>query len=125
MALLLIFSIALNVLSLTKFDNIFEKFFGSQPSGVRGDTLGADVDYYKSDFKSATELYKYEEKKVAESKAETKKSFIKTDRKPGPPPMPKKVAPTLWSTPVRAAISASNKSGSLMGLSNFIIAINC
>ena len=66
MAVLLIFSIALNVLSLTKFDNIFEKFFGSSESGVRGETYGADVDYYKSDFSSASELYAYEEKKVAE-----------------------------------------------------------
>ena len=70
MAVLLIFSIALNVLSLTKFDNIFEKFFGSSPSGVRGETYGADVDYYKSDFSSASELYAYEEKKVAESAEE-------------------------------------------------------
>ncbi len=66
LALLLAFTLALNILSLTKFDNIFEKFFGSQPSGVRGDTLGADVEYYKSDFNSASELYKYEEGKVAE-----------------------------------------------------------
>ena len=66
MAVLLIFSIALNVLSLTKFDNIFEKFFGSSETSLRGDTLGADVDYYKSDFSSASELYAYEEKKVAE-----------------------------------------------------------
>ena len=63
---LLIFTILLNSLSLTKFDNIFEKFFGSSESSLRGDTLGADVDYYKSDFNSATELYEYEEKKVAE-----------------------------------------------------------
>ena len=66
MAFLLVFSIALNVLSLTKFDNIFEKFFGSTETSLRGDTLGADVDYYKSDFSSAAELYAYEEKKVAE-----------------------------------------------------------
>ena len=65
-AALLVFTILLNVLSLTKFDNIFEKFFGATPSGVRGDTLGADVEYYKSDFDSASELYAYEEKKVAE-----------------------------------------------------------
>ena len=66
MAALLIFTIALNVLSLTKFDNIFEKFFGATETSLRGDTLGADVDYYKSDFSSASELYAYEEKKVAE-----------------------------------------------------------
>ena len=66
MAVLFIFTIALNVLSLTKFDNIFEKFFGSTETSLRGDTLGADVDYYKSDFSSPSELYAYEEKKVAE-----------------------------------------------------------
>lgn len=63
---LLIFSVILNVLSLTKFDNIFEKFFGATASSLKGDTLGADVDYYKSDFGSASELYAFEEKKVAE-----------------------------------------------------------
>ena len=66
MALLLAFSIALNVLSLNKFDNIFEKFFGSSESSLRGETYGADVEYYKSDFNSPTDLYRYEEGKVAE-----------------------------------------------------------
>ena len=70
MAVLFIFTILLNVLSIAKFDNIFEKFFGSTESSLRGDTLGADVDYYKSDFGSASELYAYEEKKVAEIAAE-------------------------------------------------------
>ena len=65
-AALLIFSIVFNILSLTKFDNIFEKFFGATSFRLKGDTLGADVDYYKSDFASASELYAYEEKKVAE-----------------------------------------------------------
>ena len=66
MALLLIFSLLLNILALTKFDNIFEKFFGAKPSSLRGETLGADVQYYKSDFSSPSELYAYEEQKVAE-----------------------------------------------------------
>ena len=66
MAVLLVFSVVFNALSLTKFDNIFEKFFGATPSSLKGDTLGADVNYYKSDFGSASELYAYEEKKVAE-----------------------------------------------------------
>ena len=66
MAFLLIFTIVFNALSLTKFDNIFEKFFGAEPSSLKGDTMGADVNYYKSDFGSASELYAYEEKKVAE-----------------------------------------------------------
>ena len=64
-AVLLIFSIVFNILSLTKFDNIFEKFFGATPFRLKGNTFGADVDYYKSDFNSASELYAYEEKKVA------------------------------------------------------------
>ena len=70
MVVLIVFTIVLNVLSLTKFDNIFEKYFGSQPSSTRGDTHGADVEYYKSDFASASELYAYEEKKVAEIASE-------------------------------------------------------
>ena len=65
-AFLLIFSIVFNVLSLNKFDNIFEKFFGASEPTVRGETLDADVDYYKSDFSSPAELYAYEEKKVAQ-----------------------------------------------------------
>ena len=30
---------AANALATTKFDNIFEKFFGSTPSKLKGDTL--------------------------------------------------------------------------------------
>ena len=66
MAVLLIFSIVFNVLSVAKFDNIFEKALGATPFRLKGNTLGADVDYYKSDFDSASELYAYEEAKVAE-----------------------------------------------------------
>ena len=66
MVFLIAFTIVFNTLSLTKFDNIFEKFFGSTENGTRGDTLGADVEYYKSDFNSPAELYEYEVKKVAE-----------------------------------------------------------
>ena len=70
LAVLLVFTFALNYLSLTKFDNIFEKFFGSRPDSVRGETYGADVEYYKSDFNNPAELYAYEEAKVAEIVAE-------------------------------------------------------
>ena len=66
MSFLLIFTILLNTLSLTKFDNIFEKFFGATKPHLQGDTLGADTQYYKSDFNSPSELYTYEERKVAE-----------------------------------------------------------
>ena len=63
---LFVFTILLNTLSLYKFDNIFEKFFGSTSSSLKGDTLGADTQYYKSDFNSPSELYAYEEAKVAQ-----------------------------------------------------------
>jgi len=66
MAVLLVFTVTLNALALTKFDNIFEKFFGKSPASLAGDTMGADVDYVKSDFNSPSELYAYEESKVAE-----------------------------------------------------------
>ena len=66
MAFLIAFTAVFNVLSLNKFDNIFTKFFGSKPDSTIGDTHGADVDYYKSDFNSPSELYAYEEGKVAE-----------------------------------------------------------
>ena len=66
MSVLLVFTVIFNVLSLTKFDNIFEKFFGSTESSLRGDILNADVLYYESDFDGPSALYKYEEGKVAE-----------------------------------------------------------
>lgn len=66
MALILAFTVLLNVLSLAKYDNIFEQFFGKTADSLSGDTLDADTAYYKSDFSSAQELYSYEEKKVAE-----------------------------------------------------------
>ena len=78
LALLIAFTAALNILSLTKFDNIFEKFFGSRPAGVRGDTMGADVEYYKSDFSSPSELYAYEVAKVAEIVEEFQKHGLFT-----------------------------------------------
>ncbi len=66
MAILVVFTIVLNTLALTKFDNIFEKFFGKTESYTKGDTFGADVEYVKSDFNSPSELYAYEEAKVAQ-----------------------------------------------------------
>lgn len=65
-AFILVFSTFFNVLSLNKFDNIFEQFLGKTADSIRGDTLGADVDYVKSDFSSARELYDYECDLVAE-----------------------------------------------------------
>ena len=66
MALILAATIVINVLALGQFDNILEQFFRKSDDTLRGDTLGADVDYYTSDFDSAAELYAYEEELVAE-----------------------------------------------------------
>ena len=59
-AFIMVFSTFLNVLSLNKFDNIFEQFLGKTADTLRGDTKGADVNYVTSDFSSASELYAYE-----------------------------------------------------------------
>lgn len=66
MALILAFSIVFNVLTLGQFNNILEQFFRKSPDSLAGDTLGADVDYVKSDFANAEALYAYEEDLVAE-----------------------------------------------------------
>ncbi len=65
-AFILVFSTFFNVLSLNKFDNIFEQFMGKTADSIKGDTLGADVDYVKSDYSTAKELYDYESDLVAE-----------------------------------------------------------
>lgn len=65
-AVICVFTFFLNFLSLNKFDNIFEQFIGKTADTTRGDTLGADTQYYKSDFESAADLYAYETDLVAE-----------------------------------------------------------
>ena len=65
-AVILVFSFFLNFLALGKFDNIFEQALGKMDDSLRGDTKGADTQYYKSAFNSAEELYEYEENLVAE-----------------------------------------------------------
>ena len=65
-ALVLVFTIVVNALALTQFDNIFEQYFGKLPDYYTGDTLGADTQYVKSDYDSPAALYAAEEKLVAE-----------------------------------------------------------
>ena len=65
-AVICVVTFFLNFLSLNKFDNIFEQFIGKTADTTRGDTLGADTQYYKSDFESAADLYAYETDLVAE-----------------------------------------------------------
>lgn len=65
-AVIVVFTFFLNYLSLTKFDNIFEQFIGKTADSTRGDTKGADTDYVKSDFETASDLYEYETDLVSE-----------------------------------------------------------
>ena len=65
-AVICVVTFFLNYLSLNKFDNIFEQFIGKTADTTRGETYGADTQYYKSAFKSASDLYEYEEELVAE-----------------------------------------------------------
>ncbi len=108
MAVLLVFSVALNALALTKFDNIFEKFFGKSPASLAGDTMGADVDYVKSDFNSPSELYAYEESKVAEI-AQEGIVLLKND---GVLPLDKGTALSIFSHSSVDLVSGGSGSGS-------------
>ena len=65
-AAVLVLTFFVNFLALNAFDNILEQALGKTADGTRGDTMGADVQYYKSDFSSAAELYEYEQHVVAE-----------------------------------------------------------
>lgn len=108
MSFLLIFTILFNVLSLAKFDNIFEKFLGATPSRLKGDTMGADVQYYKSDFNSASELYAYEEQKVAEI-AQEGITLIEND---GVLPLAKGTQLSIFSVSSVDLVSGGSGSGS-------------
>ena len=65
-ALIVAVTFVLNFFALGKFDNILEQALGKTADGTTGDTKGADVEYYKSSFGSAAELYEYEEEIVAD-----------------------------------------------------------
>ncbi|MDE6585498.1 MAG: hypothetical protein K2K80_02315, partial [Clostridia bacterium] len=65
-AFIFVFSVLFNVLSLTRYDEDLKRLVGCSYEGLKGETFGADVDYVKSDFKSATELYDYEQNLVTE-----------------------------------------------------------
>lgn len=107
-AVILVFSIFLNVLSLGKFDNIFEQYFGKTADSVRGDTKGADVDYVKSDFSSARELYEHEENLVAEI-AQEGITLLEND---GLLPLAKNTTLSLFSHSSVDLVSGGSGSGS-------------
>ena len=65
MAVLLGATIAINTIALS-YDNILTQALKAMPSSIVGETHGADVNYVKSAFNSAKELYEYEEDLCAE-----------------------------------------------------------
>ena len=108
MALILAFSIVVNVLALGQFDNILTQFFRKSPDSLAGDTLGADVDYYESDFGSAAELYAYEEEVVAEI-AQEGVTLLKND---GVLPLAEGTTLSLFSHSSVDLVSGGSGSGS-------------
>ncbi|MBQ6755344.1 MAG: glycoside hydrolase family 3 C-terminal domain-containing protein [Oscillospiraceae bacterium] len=108
MAILLVFTIVLNVLALTQFDNIFEQFFGSMPNYYTGDTLGADTQYVKSSFSGPAALYSYEERLVADIAMEGV-TLLKND---GLLPLDKGTTLSLFSHSSVDLVSGGSGSGS-------------
>ncbi len=107
-AFIMVFSTFLNVLSLNKFDNIFEQFLGKTADTLRGDTKGADVNYVTSDFSSASELYAYEEDLVAEI-AQEGITLLEND---GLLPLAKNTTLSLFSHSSVDLVSGGSGSGS-------------
>ena len=107
-AVIVVFTFFLNYLSLTKFDNIFEQFIGKTADSTRGDTHGADTEYYKSDYDSASDLYEYEEALVAEMAMEGS-TLLEND---GLLPLAKGTTLSLFSHSSVDLVSGGSGSGS-------------
>ncbi len=108
MALLLIFTIVFNVLSFTWFDNLFTQFLGYSSPRLRGNTLGADTEYYKSNFNSPAELYAYEEQLCAQI-AQDGATLLKND---GLLPLKEGTQLDLYSVSSVNLVSGGSGSGS-------------
>ena len=102
------FSILLNVLALTKYDNILEQFIGKAEDSLKGDLKGADAQYEKSAFSSSKELYEYEEKVCADI-AEEGVTLLKND---GLLPLAKNTTLSLFSHSSVDLVSGGSGSGS-------------
>lgn len=76
MAVLLILTAVLNVLSLTTFDGLFTAFFGTV--NAAGVDKNSDAEYYTSDYKNAEELYDTTSA-LAEDIAEEGVTLLKND----------------------------------------------
>ncbi|MDE7405997.1 MAG: glycoside hydrolase family 3 C-terminal domain-containing protein [Clostridiales bacterium] len=65
-AVIMLITILLNVLMLGVYNAELTRAVGKAADRLEGDKKGADVNYVKSDFASASELYEYEENLVAQ-----------------------------------------------------------
>ncbi len=107
-ALLLVLAIVLNVLCFTVFDYKLSELWGYTPSSLKGDTLGADTEYYKSSFQGPAELYAYEEELCAEI-AQDGAALLKND---GLLPLSEGTQLDLYSVSSVNLISGGSGSGS-------------
>ena len=105
---ILVVTFFLNYLALGKFDNIFEQFLGKTDDTTRGDTMGADTDYVKSDFETAEELYEYETDLVSDIAMEGA-TLLKND---GVLPLDKGTTLSLFSHSSVDLVSGGSGSGS-------------
>lgn len=107
-ATITVFTFFLNYLSLNTFDNLFEQYLGKTADTTSGDTKGADVEYVKSSFESASDLYAYEEELVAEIAMEGI-TLLKND---GVLPLSKGTELSLFSHSSVDLVSGGSGSGS-------------
>lgn len=107
-AAIIVVTFFINFLAFNKFDNILEQFIGKTADTVRGDDHGADTQYYKSSFDSATDLYEYEEDLVAEI-AQEGATLLEND---GVLPLEKGTTLSLFSHSSVDLVSGGSGSGS-------------
>lgn len=107
-ALSLIATILLDVLMLGVFDAELTARLGASPSKSTGETYGADLEYVKSDFHCASDLYAYEEKLCAEI-AQDGATLLKND---GLLPLARGTQLDLYSVSSVNLVSGGSGSGS-------------
>ena len=107
-AVLVAFTVVLNLLAFKQFDNVLTQFFGYSQAVVSGDDKGADVQYVKSAFSGPRELYTYEERLCAQI-AQDGATLLKND---GLLPLDQGRQLDLWSCSSVNMVSGGSGSGS-------------
>lgn len=108
LALLVVFTIVLNLLAFKQFDNVLTQFFGYSPAVVSGNDRGADTQYVKSAFSGPRDLYTYEERLCAQI-AQDGAALLKND---GLLPLSGGRQLDLWSCSSVNLVSGGSGSGS-------------